>query len=136
MARTRTSEALVPVVVLPPEPVEPLEALVQRKVNEALARTDGQLVSQAVEGMEGDDRLLEPWFRTHEEAFEIKRRQTVPEQKKWSVFFERYGCLYRDHKGDPFNRQHAGGGLCDYCRPRIADKLKTIVRELEKERER
>lgn len=89
-----------------------LELLVQQKVAEMLAARD--------------DFVFEPFFRTRQVAYEIKRLQTVPERKKWSIFFERHDCL-SCHKQD---RPHASNGLCTACHQRIFQQLKQIVSEL------
>lgn len=52
--------------------------LVQEKVAEIMAERDAV--------------VMEPFFRSRQIAYELKRLQTVPEQRKWSVHFERYGC--------------------------------------------
>ena len=116
--------ALVPVEVLPPEPIPPttpegvleqMEQIVQQKVAEVMAQKDGF-------GME-------PWFRPAAVAREIKRLQSVPEQKKFAVVFERFGCFCILHKGDRHNRPHAGNGFCDRCRPKFQAVLNNAVRE-------
>ena len=56
-----------------------LNRLVQQKVAEIMA--------------ERDVIVFEPFFRSRQIAYELKRLQTVPEQRKWTVYFDRYGCL-------------------------------------------
>jgi hypothetical protein len=48
-----------------------------------------QKVSQAMSNH--DSALLEPWFQSQEIENEIKRRQTVTEQRKWTYYFEDWG---------------------------------------------
>jgi hypothetical protein len=56
-----------------------LQKLVQQKVAEILTARD--------------EFIFEPFFRSQQVTFEIRRLQTVPELKKWSLFYERHGCL-------------------------------------------
>jgi hypothetical protein len=118
----RQNNELAPVVqVVRSDEIEPrrphtqadmLEQLVQQKVVEILAARD--------------EFVFEPWFRTRQVSYEIRRLQTVPERKKWSLYFERYGCL-SCHKQD---HSHASSGLCTPCHGRIFKQLKEIVAEL------
>ncbi len=89
-----------------------IEQLVQQKVAEALEAKGS--------------RIFEPWFRTKREAYELRRLQTVPERKKWGLYYERYGCLHCHTK----KRPHASTGFCAPCRATIAQQLESIIREL------
>jgi hypothetical protein len=89
-----------------------LDRLVQQKVAEIMA--------------ERDAAVLEPFFRSRQIAFEIRRLQTVPEQESWRVFFQRHGCLHC-HSDE---RIHGGCGMCVRCYPRILKEKQTIIREL------
>ncbi len=99
----------------PRSQAELLDLLVQQKVAEALTARD--------------EFVLEPWFRSRQVSYEIKRLQTVPERKKWSVFFERQGCL-SCHKRD---HPHASNDLCRPCHGQVFHVLKEIVSELMQE---
>src|SRR6266404_5853795 len=88
-----------------------LDRLVQEKVAEIMA--------------ERDAFAFEPFFRSRQIAYELKRLQTIPEQRKWTVFFERYGCL----KCETRKLIHIGNGLCRNCYPRIFNTLKQIIAE-------
>jgi len=37
--------------------------------------------------------VFEPFFRSRQVAYELQRLQTVSEQRKFTIYFERYGCL-------------------------------------------
>jgi hypothetical protein len=89
-----------------------LERIVQQKVAEIMAEREAAVV--------------EPFFRSRQIAFEIRRLQTVPEQESWHVFFDRHGCLYC-HSRD---RIHGGCGMCVRCYPRILKEKQAIIREL------
>ena len=70
-------------------------------------------------------QLLEPWFRTRQESLKIKRTQTVPEQRKWSVYYERWGCVCCKKKQLP----HRALGFCLTCYLRVSQRIKEILKE-------
>ena len=120
----RLTEAIVVPEVLRPGEMEQrrgqsnmemLDALVQKRVAEMLTARD--------------DFVFEPFFRTRQVAYELRRLQTVPERKKWSIRFERRACL-SCHKRD---QPHASNGLCRVCHGRVFRVLKQIVSELMQE---
>jgi len=88
-----------------------LNRLVQVKVAEIMAERDAV--------------VFEPFFRSRKIAYELKRLQTVPEQRKWSVWFERYGCLLCETR----ERIHVGNGMCTQCYARTFRTLKEIIAE-------
>ena len=88
-----------------------LDRLVQQKVAEILAARD--------------EFVFEPFFRSRQVAYELKRLQTVPEQRKWTVYFERYGCLLCETR----KRIHGGNGMCNRCYLRTFQTLKQIIAE-------
>lgn len=88
-----------------------LARLVQEKVAEIMAERDAV--------------VMEPFFRSRQIAYELKRLQTVPEQKKWSVYFERYGCLLCQTK----KGMHVGCGMCQKCYSRTFATLSQIIAE-------
>ena len=73
-------------------------------------------------------QLLEPWFRTRQESLKIKRTQTVPEQRKWSVYYERWGCVCCKKKQLP----HRALGFCLTCYLRVSQRIKEILKETER----
>ncbi len=92
-----------------------LDRLIQQRVSEALSRRD--------------DALFEPYFRPKRVADEIRRHQSVSEQRKWAMYFEKWGCIVCRRK----KAMHAGNGYCSKCRIRIVSRLKTIEREQTKQ---
>ena len=88
-----------------------LDRLVQEKVAEVMA--------------ERDAIAFEPFFRSRQVAYELKRLQTVSEQDKWGVYFERYGCMVCETR----ERIHAGNGMCNRCRSRTFVRLTQIIAE-------
>ncbi len=69
--------------------------------------------------------VFEPFFRSRQIAYELKRLQTMPEREKWSVYFGRYGCLICETR----KRIHVGNGMCNSCYSRTFNSLKQIVSE-------
>ena len=88
-----------------------LNRLVQQKVAEIMAERDAV--------------VFEPFFRSRQIAYELKRLQTVPEQRKWTVFFDRYGCMRCETR----ERIHVGNGMCTQCYAQIFRTLKEITAE-------
>jgi hypothetical protein len=88
-----------------------LHRAVQEKVAEIMADRDAF--------------VFEPFFRSRKIAYELKRLQTIPEQQKWSVYFERRGCLICQTR----ERIHIGCGMCQNCYPRIFRELTQIIAE-------
>lgn len=88
-----------------------LDRLVQEKVAEIMA--------------ERDAFAFEPFFRSRQIAYELKRLQTIPEQRKWTVYFDRHGCLICQTR----KLIHIGNGMCGNCYPRIFRVLKQIIAE-------
>jgi hypothetical protein len=74
---------------------------------------------------ERDALVFEPFFRSRQVAYELKRLQTVPEQRKFRVAFERYGCMICETR----ERIHAGNGLCTDCRARWFRRFAQIIAE-------
>ena len=110
----------VEIEVLPPEPVnyavqvhETLDRLVSQKVQEALEQPGGL--------------TMEPWFRTRQEADAIRRQQRVPERKKWSAYYERWGCIVCETTKKP----HAANGFCHSCRTKVYQRLQKVLKDME-----
>jgi hypothetical protein len=85
--------------------------LVQLKVAEIMAERDAV--------------VFEPFFRSRQVAYELKRLQTIPEQTKFSVAFARYGCMICETR----ERIHAGNGLCTDCRALWFRRFVQIIAE-------
>ena len=66
--------------------------------------------------------LFEPFFRSRQVAYELKRLQLVTDQRKWMIYFERFGCLVCETT----ERIHAGCGMCSRCYANIAQRLRQI----------
>lgn len=92
-----------------------LDRLVQKKVAEILHARD--------------EFIFEPFFRSRQIAYELKRLQNVPEQRKWTIYFQRFGCLVCES----MDRIHVGNGMCDRCHANTSSRLKQILGELVKD---
>jgi hypothetical protein len=111
------------VEVLPPAP----------KIPDARAAIE-QLVEQKIaEIMGSGDAIFEPFFRSKEICREIRRLETVPMQRKWTYYFENFGCLICQKK----DRPHVSLGMCNTCHARTAQRLAVpfAVRERRTRRE-
>jgi hypothetical protein len=94
-----------------------LKDLIEAKIREVLEQRD--------------DFVGEPFFRDSRTAKEIRRLQTVDEQKKWSVYFHRHGCLICDTR----ERTYAANGMCARCRRRTYERLREILSETKRKDE-
>jgi hypothetical protein len=84
-----------------------------------------QLVQEKVaEATQGRDALLQPWFQSREVTNEIKRRQMVHEQRKFSYYFEDWGCLVCETR----EAAHFSLGMCQRCYQRTAQRLRATLR--------
>ena len=72
--------------------------------------------------------LLEPWFRSRQESFEIRRTKTMPELRKWPSYYATWGCLYCKKKKTP----HRALGFCLTCYLRVSQRIKEILKETER----
>jgi 7-cyano-7-deazaguanine synthase in queuosine biosynthesis len=84
-----------------------------------------QMVEEGVrEAMSGKGAELQPFFGSKEIAYEIKRRQTVHEQNKFSYYFEDWGCLICGTR----KARHDGCGMCGSCYARVKGRLAYGIR--------
>ena len=89
-------------------------------------------IEQKIAEIIGADKtgLFQPFFQRKEIAREIKKLETVPQQRKWHSYFDEWGCLVCAEK----DRQYVSGGMCAACYSRVKMRLQTIVRFMEIER--
>ncbi len=106
------------VEVLPPDvrSVGPSETKLQRYIQHHVA----ELLAQR------EDGIFQPFFQSRRIYQELKKLQSVPEQRKWSMYFSRYGCLFCKSK----KRPHSSCGMCLRCKMCVAQRLNAIVKEL------
>jgi hypothetical protein len=62
------------------------------------------------------------FFGDRETANAIRRSQTVPYQRRWTLYFESWGCLVCGRQ----DVIHAGNGMCGTCRARTYQRLKRL----------
>lgn len=93
-----------------------LDLLVQKRVAEVLAARDGL--------------AAEPFFQSRHVAYEILRLQSVPERKKWAIYFERHGCIVCGSR----ERSYGSTGFCAFCKQQVYVRLNAILSELMNER--
>ena len=99
--------------VAPQMDLETLDALIQKRVAEATASRGA---------------ILEPWFQSPAISAEIRRHQSMFQQRKWSLFFERWGCMVCGTKKEP----HDTHGMCVACFNRLTARLAVIQKEYAK----
>jgi hypothetical protein len=80
---------------------------------------------EVAEAMSGSDALFQPFFQTPEIAREIKRRQTVVEQNKYTYAYEEWGCLVCGDR----ERGHKSLSMCQRCFERTAHRLRSGMRK-------
>jgi hypothetical protein len=88
-----------------------LDRYIQHKVAEIIAARD--------------EFAFEPFFRLRRIANEMLRIQTIPERRKWQVFYQRNACMRCKSAARP----HIGNGLCTECYPWVLRELNKIIRE-------
>lgn len=86
-----------------------LKQLVQQQVAEIMAQRD--------------EFLFQPFFQQKKISDEIKRLQTMPEQKKWGRYYDRWGCLRCGTREVP----HASLGMCGDCHAQTSQRLKAVI---------
>ena len=92
-----------------------IKAIAQRQVAEVLASRDD----------------FQPYFQSRRVAQELKKLQSVPGQRSWSLVYEHWGCTHCRTKKHP----HAGCGMCGLCKTKWLYRKKAAERELSGEKE-
>jgi len=95
-----------------------------------LARTPGMeaeirrlAVEMAVQIVAQKEQFLfEPFFRSRQVAYELKRLQNVSEQRTWKIYYVRFGCMVCETT----ERIHGGCGMCCRCYSNNLGRLKQI----------
>jgi hypothetical protein len=113
--KSKAIEVLKPIHPVPNVRAQ-LDAYIEQKMAEIMgAKTDG---------------IFEPFFQSKAIENEIRKRQTVPQQRKWHYYFEEWGCLVCESK----DRMHKSLGMCTTCFGRIKQRLAASLRRAEAER--
>lgn len=107
----------------------PAEILHLPAVKAEIKRMAIQMAAEIVADKEA--LLFEPFFRSRQVAYEIKRLQLVTDQRKWMIYFQRFGCLICETT----ERIHAGCGMCARCYANTGNRLRQIHGEEIREQE-
>jgi hypothetical protein len=109
------------VLYLQPEDVEAakpnahslLDRLVRQRVAAILSRSES--------------KTFEPFFAPRSVQLALRHELSVPERHKWSVYFDRWGCLRCGTK----RRAHGASGMCGSCNHWVGTRLRKVVTQLE-----
>lgn len=71
---------------------------------------------------EKEQAIWEPYFRSRQVAYELKRLQNVSDQESWKIYYLRFGCMICETT----ERPHGGCGKCTRCYAFILGRLKQI----------
>ena len=74
---------------------------------------------------------FQPYFQSRRVAQELKRIQSVPEQRSWALVYEQWGCTHCKTK----KRPHSSCGMCGPCKIKWVYRKKAAERELSGEKE-
>jgi hypothetical protein len=117
--QTKTEIVVMPAQTFPIGNAETmLNDLIQRKVAEVLASNQSA--------------IFEPFFQTKSITTQLRKLQSVIEQRKWSFYFEDHGCLICNTTDVP----HASLGMCLSCLRRTRHRLEVSMRKRDAEARR
>jgi hypothetical protein len=71
---------------------------------------------------EKEQAIWEPYFRSRQVAYELKRLQNVSDQNSWKIYYLRFGCMICETT----ERVHGGCGKCTRCYAFVLGRLKQI----------
>ncbi|HET6143869.1 MAG TPA: hypothetical protein VFE02_10190 [Candidatus Acidoferrales bacterium] len=91
-----------------------IESMIKKRVDEALSRI-------------GMVELDDPHFRPREVERKARQVENMFERKKWSLYFERWGCVLCGQK----KAAHMHTGYCNTCAGRITQRLRLLKRDYE-----
>jgi len=116
--------------ILPPpslkeNALEQLAALVAGKLAERNISPQPELKPRELLAELADEVLLEPWFLPKATAYAILQLLPVSHRRKWSHFFEDWGCLRCDRK----KVNHCSNGMCGRCRWKVTNRLKASLKK-------
>lgn len=110
MPRSKKANAEI-IRVQPQMDLETLDRLIQKRVAEA----------QASQGA-----ILEPWFATSTAlAAAIRRHASIFQRKKFSLYFQQWGCVVCKTK----ERPHQSHAMCQRCFVKFVMRLKQLEKE-------
>jgi hypothetical protein len=122
MPRKSKSLAVRAEVLQPAHPavVPDVRAMLDKLVEEKVA----ELMSK------GSDALFQPYFQSNRVAAEIRKNQTVSEQRKWGRYFKKWGCDVCGTK----KRHHRALARCEHCYNRTKMRLEEIMAQAASEK--
>ncbi len=104
MSSTKSKTAIIPAEIVPRN-----RDRVADEYRQMIARIVEEKVSEAMS--HESDSIFQPWFQPRDISNEIRRRQTVTEQQKYSNYFADYGCFVCETK----DVEYRSLGLCNRC---------------------
>jgi hypothetical protein len=107
-----------PADLAPQSPKIKLEAMIERVIRE---RVDEVMAKQ--------QSAVPPDFQPKEMSLETRRQWTVWERRRWTAYYEQWGCRRCDTK----ERIHACNGYCERCRQLLQARLARLKWEYAKE---
>ncbi len=118
----KNNQAIVQAEVLRPAQSAPIDA---RKMIE-------EIVQQKVAEIMADPRslLLEPFMQSKQVQIEITKLLDVVQQKKWSYYFEDWGCLICGQK----DAGYKSVGMCSTFFSRVTNRMAASLRRAYSER--
>jgi hypothetical protein len=128
---SKKPDATVRVEIIPPSPRStPVElAVLLKKLEERLGHVIEQKVARLLANR--DEFVFQPFFQEKKVAAEIRRIQSIPEQRKWSLYFESFGCLIcGDRKA-----MHNSCGMCRGCYTLVFQRLEKIIKQYRRKSE-
>jgi hypothetical protein len=96
----------------------------------SLAKLVEQKVQEALSSGTSDDSIFEPFFQPRAIAQKMRQQQNVSQQQKWTLYYEKFGCLRSQTKAIT----HNAAGMCQHCHQQTLQRLKVCIRELDAER--
>ena len=120
--------------------VEPVEAELVESLPPELSLPTGLSLMEAEVDRRVDIRVakimahrddFQPYFQSRRVAQELKKLQSVPEQRSWALVYEQWGCTHCRSK----KRPHSSCGMCGPCKTTWLYRKKAAERELSGEKE-
>jgi ribosomal protein S14 len=117
---TKNNRAIVRAEVLEPEQSAPA-----RSAPVDVRKMLDEIVRQKVAEIMADEKsaILEPFMQGKRVSIEIRKQQDVVQQRKWSYFWEEWGCLICEQK----DAGYGSVGMCRTCFARTAGRMKLTL---------
>jgi hypothetical protein len=122
---SKKSDAIVRVEIVPSTPL-----FKSREAAEALKNFVQAEFARCMANRE--DLVFQPFFQAKKVSDEIRRMQTIPEQRKWALYFKKWGCLVCRSQQAP----HSSCGMCGDCHARTVGRLRGITERYRRKSEK